>query len=310
MYEGGIIVSLKSAMLQLKDAIVEYEEEQLTEEFVSDMEAKNGLRAGVLVSYLNQLIKLNIKIQVNDQNPQEDSKKINRKWSKNEIEFMFQYIKDRQDEGALNITEILEEISQILNRGYQSVNYKYYTLIKKHGKNLTDNEQKNYQFTTISETKIPVIATELMGQPFSNQQVYQVAASQDDDLLDILSGLITNTQQLPGINLNDLLRSIYQLTNMALQNQDAAVQIESIKTEISREKVILQEQLKENQRQLAQERKRNDQLEKEFSSIANEIEAFNRLSDGAKIQNLKSFNQRLNNLVSTPEQLQQMIRTV
>lgn len=303
-------MSLKSAILQLKDAIVGYEEEQLTDEFVSDLEMKNGINAGELVSYVNQLIKLNIKTSVMDQNPQEDSKKINRKWSKNEIEFMFQYIKDRQDEGALNITEILEEISQILNRGYQSVNYKYYTQIKKHGKNLTDNEQLNYQFTTITESKIPVIATELMNQPFSNQQVYQVSSTQEDDLLDILSGLITNTQQLPGINLNDLLRSIYHLSNMALQNKDTTVQIESMKTEISREKVILQERLNNVEKQLAQERKRNDQLEKEFSRIANEIEAFNKLGDGAKIQNLKSFNQRLNNLVGIREQIKQIIRTV
>jgi hypothetical protein len=302
-------VSLKTALFQMKEEFKDQESGQHGEELLLELENRDGLKAGVLRSYYQNLKMLNLYGVEQENQPHDDSKKINRKWTNNEIDFMFQYIHDRQGEGALNITEVLEEIAQLLNRGYQSVNYKYYTLVKKTDKKKVDNGQKDYRFTTISQDDIPVLSTELIGNPKDNSQVYQVS-SQNDDLLDILSGLITNIQQLPGIDLNHLLRSLYQLTNMALQNQEAANQIKNMRTEINQEKETLQEQLKKKERQLVQEKKRNDELDEEISKLANEIGAFNELSDAAKIQNLKSFNQRLNNLLKGTHEVKKLSTSV
>jgi hypothetical protein len=227
----------------------------------------------------------------------DDSKKTNRKWTKSEVEFMFQYIKERLAEGALNITEILGEVAQFLNRGYQSVNYKYYSLVKENNKK-HPSSQKAYQYTTISQKEVPVISSEVVrdiSPPAS--QVNSVSPAITDDLLDVLSGLITNVEQLPGINLNELLRSLYQLTNMALQNQDAVRQIENMKSEINLEKVSLRDHLVKKEQQLIQEKKRNDDLQLEVSKLAKEISAFNQLGDAAKIRNLKSYNEKLNFMI-------------
>ncbi|WP_318507737.1 hypothetical protein [Bacillus sp. T3] len=302
-------MSLRTAIFQMKDALKVKDLESVNVELIDEIEKINGLKEGILASYLAHLKKLNLNIS-DEELPQNESKKINRKWTKNEIEFMFQYLNDRQDEGAINITEILEEIAQLLNRGYQSVNYKYYTLLKKQGKKDPDDRQQNYQFTTIPEMKIPVIYTELIPQIQPEQKVCQVTTTKEDDLLDVLSGFITNIQQLPGLNLNDLLRSLYQLSDMALQNLDDVTTFENIKNEIIQEKAELQEKLKQKERQLAQEKKRNEELQKAILNIANEVSAFNQLSDVAKIQNLKSFNQRLNSVLEKPAYLDQISRTV
>jgi uncharacterized protein YlxW (UPF0749 family) len=84
---------------------------------------------------------------------------------------------------------------------------------------------------------------------------------------------------------------------MALQNQDATRQIESMKSEINHEKDALQAKLLNKEKQLNQEKKRNDELQKEIAKLAKEISSYNQLGDAAKIQNLKSHTQRLNYLI-------------
>ncbi|WP_413300366.1 hypothetical protein AA0X95_18360 [Bacillus sp. 1P10SD] len=282
-------MSLKSALFELKEALVDREIGQSEEAFIHELENKNNLSYGTLVFYYNNLMIVSMKSKENGSQNDKESKKVNRKWTKNEIELLFHYIKDRQDEGALNITDILEEAAHLLNRGYQSVNYKYYTLLKSEDKK-QESSQKTYQFTTINQTDVPVVAVENMKERAPASTAVQSKTSQDSDLLDILSGLITNVQQLPDLNLNEMLRGLYQLTNMALQNQEAVQEVETMKSTINHEKAVLQEKLR-------QEKKRNDELQLEVSKLAKEITAFNKLGDAAKIQNLKSYNQRLNYII-------------
>lgn len=287
-------MSLKSAVFEMNEAIMNQPAGQLDENFIRNLEGKYQLRPGTLVFYFNHMVlQMNRSKQVNPSN--DESKKVNRKWTKFEIEMMFQYIKERQEEGALNITDILEEVAQVLNRGYQSVNYKYYNLIKANGKKETP-KQYGYHFTTITEDEVPVISTEVIHDrvPIA---VTPILASSNDDLLDILSGLITNVQQLPGIQLNELLRSLYELTNLALQNQSTTQQMEAIKAESHHEKEALQDKLRKKEQQLLNEKRRNDELQQEILKLAKEITAFNLLGDAAKIQNLKSYNQRLNYII-------------
>jgi hypothetical protein len=286
-------MSLKSALFELKEALVNKEIGQTEESFIHEMENKYNLSFGSLVYYFNILMM--VEMNENNQNTI-DSKKINRKWTKNEVTFMFQYIKDRQTEGALNITEILEEAAYLLNRGYQSVNYKYYSTLKSNEKKQNTN-QNAPQFITINESNVPVIAVETMNEVPAAAVQAPPTFNQDADLLDILSGLITNVQQLPGLNLNEMLRGLYQLTNMALQNQEAVQQMESMKSTINHEKEALRDKLAKNEQQLRLEKKRNDELQLEVAKLVSEITAFNKLGDAAKIQNLKSYNQRLNYII-------------
>jgi hypothetical protein len=280
----------------MKEVITNQTLGQSEEGFIRDLEAKNNLSSGTLVFYFNFFMML--KLQHNQSN--DPSKKTNRKWSKSEIEFLYQYIKERQQEGALNITEILEECAQLLDRGYQSVNYKYYSLLKK-GEKKENTEQKNsLLITSIEEKEVQVIATEVLHDPLQVPKVPQVPqekASQDEDLLDILSGLISNVQQLQGLNVTDLFRNLYQLTSLAVQNQAALQQMESKKSEINLEKEALREKLMKKEHQLMSERKRNDELQVEVAKLAKEINAFNQLGDAAKIQHLKAYNQRLNYII-------------
>jgi hypothetical protein len=283
----------------MKEAITDQTLGQSEEGFIRDLEVKNNLSSGTLVFYFNFFMML--KLHQNQSN--DPSKKTNRKWSKSEIEFLYQYIKERQQEGALNITEILEECAQLLDRGYQSVNYKYYALLKQTEKK-EDCEQKNsLLITSIDEKEVPVIATEVLHDPLQVPKVPQVPpvpqekASQDEDLLDILSGLISNVQQLQGLNVTDLFRNLYQLTSLAVQNQAALQQMESKKSEINLEKEALREKLMKKEQQLMTERKRNDELQVEVAKLAKEINAFNQLGDAAKIQHLKAYNQRLNYII-------------
>lgn len=283
------------------------------EEMVREIEANHCLIPGALTSYYHHLLMVrknsaDLANQTND-----EAKKINRKWTKYEMDFMFQYIHARQDEGALNITEILEEIAQLLNRGYQSVNYKYYSLVKNGAKKqVVQQPQMAIKFATIAEETVPVMATTLIGREQSNSQVHFTTPTQTqaDGLLDILSGFITNVQQLPGLNLNQLLKSLYELTNLALQNQNAVQQITNIKTEMDQEKQILQDKLAKAEKQLRQEKQRHLELVENMSNLANEINSFNNLSDAAKIQNLKAFNQRLNQIIHKENQIQPISRLV
>ncbi|MDQ1146289.1 hypothetical protein QE429_003116 [Bacillus sp. SORGH_AS 510] len=286
-------MSLKSALFELKESLTNKELGQSEESFIHELENKNKLSNGSLVFYFSNLMMFHM--NENNQNTL-DSKKTNRKWTKNEISFMFQYIRDRQDEGALNITEILEETADLLNRGYQSVNYKYYSTLKSHEKVQKAN-QNGIQFTTINERNVPVISIEKLDDTPQIAQIQNTPSLQDGDLLDILSGLITNVQQLPGLNLHEMLRGLYQLTNMALQNQEALQQMETMKSTINHEKEALREKLVKKEQQLRLEKKRNDDLQLEVSKLAREITAFNKLGDAAKIQNLKSYNQRLNYII-------------
>ncbi|MEH7307830.1 hypothetical protein [Neobacillus drentensis] len=289
-------MSFKNALFELKEALAKQEFGQSEEAFIHELENKNNLSSGSLVFYFNNLMILSMNNIENSSQNLEDTKKINRKWMKNEIEFMFEYIKVRQEEGALNITEIMEETAQLLNRGYQSVNYKYYSIIKANEKKQASN-QNAYQFTTISHRDVPVTSVEAIKDTSIPAQTNQMNPSQESDLLDILSGLITNVQQIPSINLNEMLRGLYQLTNMALQNQEATEQVEKMKSTINLEKEALRDKLAKQEQQLLQEKKRNDELQIEVSKLAKEITAFNKLGDAAKIQNLKSYNQRLNYLI-------------
>lgn len=287
-------MGLKFALIELKKAIENDVSEISVDDYIRDLEIQNELNTGTLVFYYNNLI---LSLNNLDKNNFDGSKKVNRKWTKNEIQFLFQYIKERQEEGGLNITEILEEVAQLLNRGYQSVNYKYYSVMKQKDRKETSN-QNSLHFTTITQDQIPVVATEKIEtiETAHSPQVNNVT-SPEDDLLDVLSGLISNVEKLPGINLNDMLRSLYQLTNMALQNQDAVKQLENVKSEIHHEKESLKKSLKQKEQQLIQEKRRNDELQLEVAKLANEIMAFNKLGDAAKIQNLKSYNQRLNYII-------------
>jgi len=304
-------MSLKSAVFEIKTSIINQQQGHSEEAFVQKLEAKNNLTAGKLIFYYNNLLMFHLNNPETSTSSSDETKKVNRKWTKNEVEFMFHYILERQEEGGLNITEILEEVAQLLDRGYQSVNYKYYSQIKAKEKKAKATKQPGYQFTTISQEQLPVKSTEVIAnvpapevnegavvthQPKA-QTVFHGNPADSDDLLDILSGLITNVQQLPGLNLNELLRSLYQLTNMALQNQDAVKQLENVKSEINFEKQALQEKLLYQERQLDEEKKRNDELQAEVAKLAKEISAFNKLEDTAKIQNLKTYNQRLNYLI-------------
>ncbi|MED3624002.1 hypothetical protein P4482_06185 [Neobacillus thermocopriae] len=287
-------MSLKSALFEMKEVLTNQKNDKfLEEDFISELEKKYGLSENTLVFYYNNLMFLSMK---SSSDHLSEAKKVNRKWTKNEIDFMFQYIKERQEESINNITELLKEVALLLNRGYQSVNYKYYSLVKEKEENQKENHN-GYHFTTLTEKEVPVISTEVLPEShsvFSNQTTQP---SSSMNLLDILSGLITNVEQIPGIQLNELLGSLYQLTNMALQNRDAAQQLKKMKAENQREKEALKEQLKQKEQQLLLEKKRNDELQQEIVKLAKEISAFNQLGDAAKIQNLKSYNQRLNYLI-------------
>jgi hypothetical protein len=289
-------MSLKSALFEMKEGLINQQAGSSEEDFIHELEVKHNLRDGSLIWYYNHLMMMKMHERELQNQPQDDSKKINRKWTKTEIEFMLQYITERQEEWGIKITEILDEVAKLLNRGYQSVNYKYYSLIRSKEENKKNN-QSEYQFTTISQNNVPVLSTEVVSDTPFLSEVNDDCSPQDDDLLDILSGLITNVQKLPGINLNELLRSLYQLTNMALQNQDALREIESVKSKVHHEKEALQEKLAKKEQQLLLEKKRNDELQLEVSKLAKEIMAFNQLGDAAKIQNLKSYNQRLNYII-------------
>lgn len=287
-------MSLKSALFDMKKAMENDRIGKSVDEFIHELEVQHELNAGTLVFYYNNLM---MSLTRTEKANFDDSKKVNRKWAKDELQFMFQYIKERQDEGGLNITELLEEVAQLLNRGYQSVNYKYYSQMKENDRKKQSN-QNSYNFTTITQTQIPVLSTEKI----ATAQAMPSPSNDDnkttgEDLLDILSGLISNVEKLPGINLNDMLKSLYQLTNMALQNQDAVRQLENVKSEIHHEKESLKKSLKQKDQQLLEEKRRNDELQLEVAKLAKEIMAFNQLGDAAKIQNLKSYNQRLNYII-------------
>jgi hypothetical protein len=284
-------MSLKAALFEMKDALTNQRVGRSEEEYINKLEEKYTLNPGTLVFYFNTLV-ITIKHLEDEKSAQ---KKINRKWTKNEINFLFQYIDSRQDEGVLNITEILDEAAQLLNRGYQSVNYKYYSLLKAREAKQT-SLPNGVRFATISEAEVPVISTEVIQGTSSS---FSSKPSKDGDLLDILSGLINNVEQLPGINLTDLLGSLLQLTSMAIQNQETVQQFERAKIEIINEKDNLKEKLVKKEKQLIQEKKRNDQLQSEVSKLAKEIMEFNQLGDAAKIKNLKSYNQRLNYIIDS-----------
>ncbi|MFD0824968.1 hypothetical protein ACT8ZR_04795 [Neobacillus sp. M.A.Huq-85] len=286
-------MGLKTALFELKQAVRNHDGYQTDEAFIHNLEHDHKVSPGTLVYYFNHFQMMGINKEDDQTQPSDESKKVNRKWSKNEIEFMFQYIKVRQEEGALNITEILEELAELFERGYQSVNYKYYSLLKKKEQKEA-RTQEPLHFTTIPYNEVPVVSTEIIPK---TSQVSKVNLHQDDDLLDVLSGLITNIQQLPGIHLNELLRSLFQLTNMALQNQEEVQQIEHLRSEFHHEKEELREKLLKKEQQLRLEKKRNDELQIEVSKLAKEINAFNKLGDAAKIQNLKAYNQRLNYII-------------
>ncbi|MEH7076569.1 hypothetical protein [Neobacillus drentensis] len=289
-------MSLKSALFELKEGLDNRKLGPSEEIFIQELENKNNLTSGSLVYYFNHLMILSMNQLEKASQNFVDTKKVNRKWTKHEIDFMFEYIQARQEEGALNITEILEESAQLLNRGYQSVNYKYYSILKANEKKQATN-QKGYKFTTIAHKDVPVTTVEAIPVKTQEQVTNQMKPEQETDLLDILSGLITNVQQIPSINLNEMLRGLYQLTNMALQNQEAVQQVEEMKSTINLEKETLRDKLTKQEQQLLQEKKRNDELQKEVAKLAKEISAFNMLGDAAKIQNLKSYNQRLNYLI-------------
>lgn len=289
---GGIHMSLKAALFEMKEALINNRIGRSEEEYINQLEDNYTLNPGSLVYFFNTLV-ITSKHSEDEKSSTDNSKKINRKWTKNEINFLFQYINARQEEGILNITEILDEAAHLLNRGYQSVNYKYYSLLKASEKKNMDN-QNTFSFTTISETEVPVITTEVIQSIPSSPSI---KASKEGDLLDILSGLINNVEQLQGINLTDLLGSLLQLTSMAIQNQETVQQFERTKMAINHENDSLRAKLVKKEKQLTQEKKRNDQLQLEVSKLAKEIMAFNQLGDAAKIKNLKSYNQRLNYII-------------
>jgi hypothetical protein len=261
------------------------------DQVIRKLEIKNQLNTGSLDYYFN--IFMILKMKHPKKNTQIQTKKINRKWINSEIELMFQYLNDRQEENAINITELLEEVAQLLNRGYQSVNYKYYTIVKEREQEIG---QKDYKFMTISQMDVPVISTELVQRKTVPETNVEEKA-QENDLLDLLSGLITNVQELPGIQLNELLKSLFHLTNLAIGNQKGNLNTDHLQQKASLDNEWLREKLFQKEQQLIQEKKRNDELQAEVNRLAKEISAFNQLGDAAKIQNLKSYNQKLNSII-------------
>jgi hypothetical protein len=286
-------VGLKSALFEMKDVLEKDQTGLGMDQFIRNLEMKNQLNKGSLDYYFN--IFMILKMKHPKKNIQTQTKKINRKWINSEIELMFQYLNDRQEENSINITELLEEVAQLLNRGYQSVNYKYYTLVKEKEKE-QEIGQKEYKFMTISQIDVPVISTELVQRKtVSDTNVEK--KDQENDLLDLLSGLITNVQELPGIQLNELLKSLYHLTNLAIGNQKGNLNTDHSQQKASLDNEWLREKLVQKEQQLIQEKKRNDELQAEVNRLAKEISAFNQLGDAAKIQNLKSYNQKLNSII-------------
>jgi hypothetical protein len=284
-------VGLKSALFEMKDVLEKDQSGVGMDQVIRNLEIKNQLNTGSLDYYLN--IFMILKMKHPKKITQTQTKKINRKWINSEIELMFRYLNDRQEENAINITELLEEVAQLLNRGYQSVNYKYYTLVKEKEQEIGQND---YKFMTISQIDVPVISTELVQRKAVSETKLEEKA-QDNDLLDLLSGLITNVQGLPGIQLNELLKSLYHLTNLAMGNQKGNLNTDDSQRKASLDNEWLQEKLLQKEQQLLLEKKRNDELQAEVNRLAKEISAFNQLGDAAKIQNLKSYNQKLNSII-------------
>jgi hypothetical protein len=284
-------VGLKSALFEMKDVLEKDQTGIGMDQVIRNLEMKNQLNKGSLDYYFN--IFMILKMKHPKKNIQTQTKKINRKWINSEIELMFQYLNDRQEENSINITELLEEVAQLLNRGYQSVNYKYYTLVKEKEQEIG---QKEYKFMTISQIDVPVISTELV-QRKTGSGANVEKKDQENDLLDLLSGLITNVQELPGIQLNELLKSLYHLTNLAIGNQKGNLNTNHSQEKASLDNEWLREKLFQKEQQLIQEKKRNDELQAEVNRLAKEISAFNQLGDAAKIQNLKSYNQKLSSII-------------
>jgi hypothetical protein len=284
-------VGLKSALFEMKDVLENDQAGVGMDQVIRNLEIKNQLNTGSLDYYFNVFMILKMK------HPkkiiQTQTKKINRKWINSEIELMFRYLNDRLEENAINITELLEEVAQLLNRGYQSVNYKYYTLVKEKEQEIGQND---FKFMTISQIDVPVISTELVQRKTVSETNFEEKA-QDNDLIDLLSGLITNVQELPGIQLNELLKSLYHLTNLAIGNQKGNLNTDHSQQKASLDNEWLREKLFQKEQQLIQEKKRNDELQAEVNRLAKEISAFNQLGDAAKIQNLKSYNQKLNSII-------------
>lgn len=290
-------MGLKSALFEMKDVLEKDQKGVGLDQVIRNLEMKNQLNTGSLDYYYNIFMILKIKQPKKNSQTQNPTKKINRKWISCEIELMFQYLNDRQEENTINITELLEEVAQLLNRGYQSVNYKYYTLVKeKEQKQEPEIGQKDYKFMTISQIDVPVISTELI-QSKTVSEIEVDKKDQENDLLDLLSGLITNVQELPGIQLNELLGSLFHLTSLAVGNQNGNPNIENLQQKASLDNEWLREKLFQKEQQLIQEKKRNDELQAEVNRLAMEISAFSKLGDAAKIQNLKSYNQKLNSII-------------
>lgn len=106
-------MSLKAALFEMKEALLNQRVGRSVEEFINHLADKFNLNPGTLVFYFNTLVITNHYTETE----KSSQKKTNRKWTKNEINFMFQYLYARQEEGILNITEILDETAQLLNRG-------------------------------------------------------------------------------------------------------------------------------------------------------------------------------------------------
>jgi hypothetical protein len=108
---GGILMSLKPALFEMKEALMNQEVGQSEQDFIHELETKNRLSAGSLVFYYNNLMMLSMNSTEYSNQTLNGSKKINRKWTKMEIEFMFQYIKERQEDWRKLRSYLIEGIS-------------------------------------------------------------------------------------------------------------------------------------------------------------------------------------------------------
>jgi hypothetical protein len=272
---------LDLALIEMKEKIFNGEEIQFDE-----LTKKYDVKKEFLLPY-KQLLKAFKKAS------EEDRAVYNMKpvWSDAENYIVALYVHDT--EKYKTKSKALKEVSQILGRTKDSVEFRYYT----HIRNEIDiseivreysSDNSNDKEEIIQEIKQETSIEQKIENEIKEENIISIPPKieEKEDLLDYVESIFKNVKKLPNLDMTSLFKGLSILTEAAVKNNLDPEVVTTLKNESERKEQKISELEKQIQ-----------DMNDEYNHIRHLIQLFNELDSSEKLSQIKTFSNSLKSVL-------------
>ena len=273
-------LELIDALLEMKQVIYEDVNDKDPDfdidKFIHDMAAKSHYKEETLAQFYNAILLWKFQAEKNKR----EFGGVN-KWTKGELTILRLYAETLEHKKARTV--IFRELSELIERTEGSISFVYYKRDLYEEEETVDEGEilANVQTATLVPTEVSVIRNEAPAIPAVDPTPPVMIEKKEEsvDILDLLTSLLSNFENLAEFDLTGLLNGLNLLSELAVKNTG------------------VDEKTKGEMKSLREENERLngevDEYKRRFSNIKNAVQQFDQFDSVEKIKRLKEYHQKL-----------------